>query len=679
MYLSELQIQNFRQFGDGEESLQIRFNIGVTALVGQNDSGKSTVIDAIRYVLLTRDQESIRVQPEDFHIGQDGQMSTEIHICCKMSGLTADDKGAFLEYLSYDNGEVSLYVHWIARKLSDMPSSRRWVDVTVRSGKSGAGPVIDTTQRSLLAVAYLRPLRDAEREMAPGRNSRLSQVLANVPEIREGRLFDQDNLPKDETDVAALSLLGLFDYLGHSVQQHVGIRNAQETINDQYLSSLSLQQQRLKGRIAFFTGGTDDAKLRQVLERLELRLFDDVAGSAKGRSGLGSNNLLFMACELLLLGHEPDGLALLLIEEPEAHLHPQRQLRLMEFLHTASEVTDDIGRNVQVVLTTHSPNLASKIQLENMVLLDHGRAFSFSSSETKLDKSDYRFLQRFLDVTKANLFFAHGVLIVEGDAEAILIPTLAKIMGRDLTEHGVSIVNVGGTGLRRFGRILQASDRSKHPITIPVACVTDLDVMPDCAPQIIGLVTGDNDPAWSSLGRRKWRALRDLGATQEEVDLALASRRRKLSDDDGANVRTFIADHWTLEYDLAFHGLAEAVFVAARLAQNDDPLNEERKARADIVTAAKEEFGNLKTLRSELDSLCSEVYRLFAKGGASKAVAAQYLAENLLAMQEQGEISEETLRQKLPNYLIEAIEHATSHGIQVEVNQHGGEEQGGNE
>ena len=82
MHLSQLTVRNFRQFGEGHAELQIRFQPGVTALVGRNDSGKSAVIDAVRYALLTRDQEFIRVQPEDFHIDNFRKQASEIYIVC---------------------------------------------------------------------------------------------------------------------------------------------------------------------------------------------------------------------------------------------------------------------------------------------------------------------------------------------------------------------------------------------------------------------------------------------------------------------------------------------------------------------------------------------------------------------------------------------------------------------
>ena len=662
MYLSQITAKNFRQFGEGHAELNILFRPGVTALVGRNDSGKSTVIDAIRYALQTRDHEYIRVQPEDFHVDNFGNQATEIYIVCKLANLTDAEKGAFIEYLSYEEDEVFLCVTWTARKLSEEPGTRRWIEISVRSGTSSTGPPFDTSVRQLLAAAYLRPLRDAEREMSPGRGSRLSQILSNVPEVSMGELFDSANVPQDESAVSKLSLVGLGDYMRHHVKRHAGIGSAQEAINKQYLRSLSLSGDDLRGKIDVSEGGTEAARLRQILERLELGLFDGGSGDPMGRYGLGSSNLLFMACELLLLGKEPDAaLPLLLIEEPEAHLHPQRQLRLMEFLRKAAEgEIAGADRSVQVVLSTHSPNLASKIPLGNLVLLESRRAFPLSAEHTRLERNDYRFLERFLDVTKANLFFAHGVVIVEGDAEAILFPMLAKLLNSDLNEHGVSIVNVGGKGLRRFSRIFQRDDKDAPTIGVPVACLADMDVMPDCGPEILGLVENGDDER-PEVSKRRWRTTRDFGDDASRRNQGLTAQRDKLRQNDGQLVRTFVSDHWTLEYDLARSGLAEQVYVAACLAKNDDPLSAGKKARMAVEAAGRAEFATLKLKAGGDDEvLCSSVYRPFHVGSASKAVAAQYLSELLHRYCVDSGIDAAAFRNRLPTYIVDAIDHVTT-------------------
>lgn len=659
MYLSQLTIKNFRQFGAGSSPFRVEFNEGVTALVGENDAGKSAVMDAIRHVLTTRDMDFMRLQPEDFHLKPNGDQATEITISANLSSLTTAENGAFAEYLTYDGAQVSLCVHWFARRLAESPGSRRWVDVTVRSGPNGDGPAFESATRQLLATAYLRPLRDAEREMSPGRGSRLSQILNNFPEIKSGQPFDAKIPPADAKQATALSLAGLSDYIRYLVDQHQGVVQAQAAINTDYLTQLSLAGEELHGRISFSDAGAGAAKLRQILERLELDLLAGPDGRLQGTYGLGSNNLLFMACELLLLGKEPEGLPLLLIEEPEAHLHPQRQLRLMEFLEAAAR-PEDGRRQVQVILTSHSPNLTSKIGLENIVLMHRQAAYSLSKGKTQLTESDYRFLQRFLDVTKANLFFARGLLVVEGDGEAILLPTLARLLGRDLTAHGVSIVNVGGTGLRRYARILQRQDASKGTLAIPTACLADMDVMPDCAPHILGLIADDDDAKLEN-PRRRWRAKRDFPAAAGDAQAGLRKRRESLAAGDGQNVKTFVADEWTFEYDLAFSGLAQEVYIAAVLAANDDALKAGTKKIDATVNAAVAEFERLKTnAAGDSEVLCSHVYEMFASKRASKAIAAQYLAERLIAGAATGVYSVDRLKGRLPRYIRDAITFATT-------------------
>ncbi|WP_321860553.1 ATP-dependent nuclease [Pseudomonas paraveronii] len=665
MYLSALSIRNFRQFGDLTPGFAIHFNAGVTALIGENDAGKTAVIDALRHVLQTRDSDFLRLELEDFHVQGNGEPATDITLVCTLSGLSTLELGAFAEYVTFSRGVGVLHVHWSARRLALPTASRRWVDIQVRCGARGEGPALDVGARQLLATAYLKPLRDAEREMSPGRNSRLSQVLGSFPGIESGESYVQTAPPASTAKAFGLSIAGMGDYMRELVRGHEAIKIAQATINDRYLEPLSLAGQPLHSNLGFGDTGSESTKLKQILERLELGLRDKGSGLGKGNYGLGSNNLLFMACELLLLGKEPDGLPLLLIEEPEAHLHPQRQLRLMEFLASASQPAEQAQgqepgpaqtRPVQVILTTHSPNLSSKIALENLVLIHGQRAFSMAQERTKLSADDYRFLGRFLDVTKASLFFAKGLLIVEGDAEAILLPALARLLERDLTARGVSIVNVGGVGLRRYANIMQRADVSEGVIQIPTACITDMDVMPNCAPAIMGLdpnkLTASGKPA-----PRRWRMLSDFGATDDEREPKLAAHRYKRTRGDGQNVKTFVANHWTLEYDLAVEGLLDWVHRAATLAMHDAKINEGKLSRRKVLEKASKALAALKDRYADDDERATEVYSLV--DSCSKPIAAQHLVDLLQMAFDQGELDQASLRAALPAYLVEAIEYAT--------------------
>jgi putative ATP-dependent endonuclease of OLD family len=304
-----------------------------------------------------------------------------------------------------------------------------------------------------------------------------------------------------------------------------------------------------------------------------------------------------------------------------------------------------------------------------MVLVQNGRAFSLAEGQTRLNHSDYRFLARFLDVTKANLFFARGVMIVEGDAENILLPTLAALLDRDFSRFGVSIVNVRGVGLRRYARIFQRTDddRCRGQLDIPVACVTDMDVMPDCAPSIIGK-TKEDEP-WPT--RRRWRTKSDF----REKHSLTEHLREKHANASGQSVKTFVADEWTLEYDLAvgpkgasgnfLGGLAEEVYVAACLAEQDDAISAKTQTVARVAKRAISDFSRLQSRTAETENctaeevLATKVYARFAKHNVSKAVAAQYLAECLQRKWRKEKREPADLRKRLPKYLVEAIDYVT--------------------
>lgn len=655
MFLAELLLENFRIFGEGQDALTLALKPGLTALVGENDTGKTAVMDAIRFALGTRDQEFMRVEESDFHQPPNGApRKTEIRVRCKFSALSPSDIAAFTEYLTFDTVESVtipvLYINW--RAVGGFKGSRRFTSVETRSGRAADGPSLDPESRVLLCATYLRPLRDAERALSAGRGSRLSQILQHTKEIKEhGNGYDHANPP---TDLSTLSVLGIADLANALLGENMGIRNARKRLNDEFLKELSFHGNTLEGYISVGgSRGDMGVRLRQVLEKLELDLRDG-DDDAPANRGLGSNNLLFMACELLLLGSEAGSFPLLLVEEPEAHLHPQRQLRLMQFLQQQAKEARADSQRIQIIVTTHSPNLASAIQLDNLVLLNGGKAFPLCAGRTELAPSDYGFLSKFLDVTKANMFFARGLMIVEGDAENLLLPTLAHILQRDFTANGVSIVNVGGIGLRRFARIyLRKDPATDGVIPVAVACVTDLDVMPDCAPEITGRVRPSE--TWPDKKKRRWRARKDY--TPQE----LTDRREEIRDKaSGQYVKTFVADEWTLEYDLARSGLAREVFLAARLAAYDEGIAAGKVKTYIVARQALREFDVLVGEHTNKDELATHIYEPFINDSRlSKATAAQYLARILRRRHRRGLMTPESLRAMLPRYIVDAIEHVT--------------------
>ena len=122
MYLAQLKIDNFRKY----ENCVINFNKGFNLLVGENDSGKSVIIDAIRKVLWTHSYEPDRLEEEDFYNCE--KNNRDIKITCVFKGLD-DPKVAqhFIEWIAIENGEPVLIVKYIGKYNSDTKRCQRLI------------------------------------------------------------------------------------------------------------------------------------------------------------------------------------------------------------------------------------------------------------------------------------------------------------------------------------------------------------------------------------------------------------------------------------------------------------------------------------------------------------------------------------------------------------------------
>lgn len=612
MYLETLKIKNFRKYAD----LEVKFTTGLNLIVGENDSGKTAIIDAIKYVLHTQSYDYIRPSYEDFYLENskdESERSTKFKIECTFKNFEDYEAKSFLEWLSiYDDGSHYLKI-WLE---GTRKGSKVFYDL--RAGADSEGSQISGEARDYLRTTYLKPLRDAESELTPKRGSRLSQILDSHEAFCDKENHPLKNIMKTANDDTS-------DYFENG--------NGKDLLEDinKYLSSFSLNQNHLESKFL-----VSENSLKSVLEKLSLKLFNNEI-SENNIQGLGSQNLLYISAELLLLKKlEYSGLKLALIEEIEAHLHPQTQIRLIEAIQ---DIGDDHG--IQFILTSHSPNLASKVKLKNLIVCKNGQTYPMGDDYTKLEKGDYLFLERFLDSTKANLFFANGVILVEGDAENILIPTLAKLMGKDLSKYGVSIVNVGSVAFLRYANIFLRREEPK--INISISLITDVDVKPIEAKPTI----------------------KEGGVTRELTEPELEVKRTTTISDKTSKyfepIKSFIAPYWTLEYTIALSCLSrllsQAVYICWKTKSKDYIYTEDEMKQ--YIIDANTEYDSWLSDDKSIEYIAFEIYnnRLNkSTNKLSKAVVSQVFAQIL----NEADLTLYDIHSDVKlKYLVDAINYAT--------------------
>jgi len=417
------------------EVAQLSFNRALNVIVGENNSGKTAVIDAIRSALVDRtiELDDLTFDPKN------NSYASPLHLCAFFDGLSLEDEAAFLEALvpTASPGTYKAALSVIATKQGDVITR----EITAGANKSGAA-VFGLLQ--FRRTAYLQALRDPDSStgLRPGRQSQLANLLRRVTNEEERQKLVDDALNANE-----------------ALKKHQSVENARQLL-EHNLQALSGPDYAQRPDLSF---------VQPEFQRIAGTLEAIAADMNIGMNGLGASNLYYVAAVLADLVKDTSvRYRCLMIEEPEAHLHPHYQVLLLRFL---KETAANADAPIQIFVTTHSPILASQAANDGLLPLIHdGTKFVARSIATHAGIAQQAALRQYLDSTRSELFFARKILLVEGDAELLLFPSLGRLLQIDLAQRGVSVISAAGLNFKTFLPFIRGAI-----LNVPVAIVTDKD------------------------------------------------------------------------------------------------------------------------------------------------------------------------------------------------------------